>query len=272
MSPVNDTTLLSLGTIPTELRLKIFDLAMSTDEEIDVTAPSDSHVKEKPNPLLGVGLLRTCHQYYHEARPFLYAGKKLLFARNGADLLAWKVVMGLPRCVALGCEAATYRPMLNRATLSIGHRSCEQRSDDSMFDWYLTLQKLRDQGGIEIHHLRIVFEHGVFRMLYQLTMIADALRAVKGVDDVEIVGGKLTKRGVDMFCVAVFGRGPYVRFRDDWYEDMHCGYAIEEPRERRFVTPPNTPSHEPEAIVGPLSNAINADRLSAALNICRLFL
>lgn len=201
-------TEITLRTIPTELRLQIFELALSTDDFIDVTVNSHDRIKEKPNPILGVGLLTTCHQFYHEARGFLYNDKTLLFSRYGLELYQFTKPLGIPRCEAMGCKDAKIMPVLDKVIFAMGHRTRYSHGETSLIGFDGTLTDLRLRGGIHIKNLLLRFDEYSFTPSYRPFRLLDALRAIKGVEVVGIAG-QFSEREVDQYCDVLFGPKQY---------------------------------------------------------------
>lgn len=249
---------ITLDTIPTEIRLKIFKYALSTDEIIDVTVSSHDRVKAKPNPVLGLGLLRTCHRYYHEGRPLLYTDKIQLFGRYGSELHHWTRPLGIPRCKDLGCDVAQVMPVLERVILAMGHRSHCSHGETSMIGFDGTLKHLYSKGGIRIKHLQLLFEDYSFCLTYKPFMLADALRGIKGVLDLEIVG-YLEEEEADQFCIALFGKGCYIMIRNPFWGDVYNAINTTDPDSLTGTlangpvhTPFDLPLNLPRLFVGPL--------------------
>jgi len=260
MSNAQSASVSPLNRIPEEIRLRIFKYTLkAVDEIIDATNPSHDHVRAHPNPVLGVGLLRTCHQFYHEARPYLYHKKKLLFARYGRELLAWTRPRGLPRCKELGCVPAEYRPVLDHATLCIGHESNDGHGQTNMMGFDTTLQQIMNAGGIHITKLEIKFAAHSFYATYRPLMLAQRLQAIGGVERVEIEGGNLSREDLEDLYFALFGAARFVRY-GNWFEDrdIHCADLVAE-------IPPNFPANPPcqtpEGIAVPSSMGVDPQLL-----------
>lgn len=247
MSITQSVSASPLDRIPQEIRLRIFKYALKAcDEIIDVTIPSHDRVRAHPNPVLGVGLLRTCHQYYHEARPYLYHKKKLLFARYGWELLAWTKPIGLPRCEELGCVPAVYRPVLDHATLYIGHPRNRGHGQTSMTGFDTTLQQISSAGGIRINKLVIKFARHSFHLTYRPFMLAQRLRAITGVERVEIVGGGLEEEDREALYTALFGVRQYVRYCN-WYRKRYT-HCADLRADLTPASPADPPCHTPASI------------------------
>ncbi len=267
MSNAQSASVSPLNQIPIEIRLRIFKYALkAVDELIDVTGTTHDHVRAHPKPVLGVALLRTCHQYYHEARPYLYHKKKLLFARYGWELLAWTKPRGLPRCSELGCVAAEYRPVLDHATLCIGHESNAGHGETSMVGFDTTLQQILAAGGIRINKLQIKFAAHSFHMTYRPFMLAQRLQAITGVERVEMEGGVLSRGDREELFVALFGVRRFVEYVNVFQDrDIHCADLFKKRTPtspaRTPTSPANPPCHTPESTAAPSSMPVDPQLL-----------
>lgn len=260
MSNDQSVSMSPLNRIPLEIRLRIFKYSFkAVDEVIDVTIPSHDRVRAHPKPVLGVGLLRTCHQFYHEARPYLYLKKKLLFARYGWELLAWTKPMGLPRCKELGCAAAEYRPVLDQATLCIGHERNPGHGQTSIMGFDTTLQQILNAGGIRINKLVIKFATHSFHLTYRPFMLAQRLQAITGVERVEIEGGGLNREDREELYIALFGVRQFVDYFH-WFQhrNIHCADLVDNGTPDSPANPPcHTPARTPARIAAP--NSMHVD-------------
>ncbi|MCJ1363241.1 hypothetical protein MMC16_002348 [Acarospora aff. strigata] len=217
-----------LETIPVEIKFKIFALALATTDTINADRPTLAGFERTPHPTLGVGLLGTCHQYYHEARPFLYAEKTLLFAGKGFEMFAWCFPVGLERCKVIGCDEATYWPVINHAIISCIDETEVKGNKTHYSNIDTTLHNVLLRGGVRVNHLELHLERPGCNFILSLR-VEDHLSAIKGVESVEIVGGELLEGDVKQLCYILFGENRFVvgEKPSSHNKKAYCGHVTE---------------------------------------------
>lgn len=117
----------------------------------DVILGNDEFEQVRPREVFPE-VLRTCHQYYHEGREFLFLNK-ITFSREGRELLDVIKPLGILSCCSPDCEAYGKNPKLRSARFLIGDNTSSIEGDLYTKSFRCNLHVIR--GPIEIGALTI---------------------------------------------------------------------------------------------------------------------